>query len=75
MKKDSRSKPDSGKPTVRDCREALGNVTEVERCARLDSIPTILLETAQSRRRWTDDIRNHTLARPYMAQIYWDWIL
>ena len=26
MKKDSRSKPDSGNPTVRDCRGAPGNV-------------------------------------------------
>jgi hypothetical protein len=30
VKKDLGSKPDSGNPTVRDCREAPGNVAEVK---------------------------------------------
>ncbi len=38
-----RRKPDSGKPTVRDCRGARGNVTlsRMTQCARLGSIPTL----------------------------------
>jgi len=35
-----RSEPDSGNPTVRDRREALGNVACIGRCARPVSIPT-----------------------------------
>ena len=35
-----RSEPESGNPTFRDRRGAAGNVTYVNRCARLHSIPT-----------------------------------
>lgn len=38
---DPRSKPDSGNPTVRDCRGAAGNVVRMHECARLFFYPTI----------------------------------
>jgi hypothetical protein len=45
-----RPKPDSGNPTVRDCRGAPGNVTEVERYTRLDSIPTSCWDDGEAER-------------------------